>query len=181
MAQGQIKSEFEIEKALVLFTECLERQGSSTGSSTTSINFANAFGISNISSLTQNHQFASNESNTALNKQITGLILYHRERCREFKRGTCFCMQFDASLHANRLIFDDNKKNWDTRKKKGNEYLFDQEDGSLDNKKKGKKADKKRLHLSKGEGEEYEEELKGGDDEYEQEDSYVSTKSYNRR
>jgi hypothetical protein len=67
MAQGQIKSEFEIEKALVLFTECLERQGNSSGSNT-ALNFANAFGISNISSLSQNHQFASNESNTALNK-----------------------------------------------------------------------------------------------------------------
>ena len=121
MAQGQIKSEFEIEKALVLFTECLERQGNSS-SSNTALNFANAFGISNISSLSQNHQFASNESNTALNKQITGLILYHRERCREFKRGNCFCMQFDASLHANRLIFEDSKKNWDGRKKRGDDY-----------------------------------------------------------
>lgn len=39
-----------------------------------------------------------------------GLILYHRERCRDFKKGTCFCVQFDDSLQANRLIIEDAKK-----------------------------------------------------------------------
>ena len=45
LAQGQLKSEFEIEKALVLFTECLERQGNSSSSGASALNFANAFGI----------------------------------------------------------------------------------------------------------------------------------------
>jgi hypothetical protein len=90
-------------------------------------------------------------------------------------------MQFDASLHANRLIFEDSKKSWDTRKKRGNEYQFDQDNSGEGRKKGSKKADKKRVHLSNGEGDEYEEELKGGDDEIEQEDSYISAKSLNRR
>jgi hypothetical protein len=91
-------------------------------------------------------------------------------------------MQFDASLHANRLIFEDNKKNWDTRKKRGGDYLFDQDSSGEGKKKGGKKKDeKKKIHLSNGEGDEYEEELKGGDDEIEQEDSYISAKSMNRR
>ena len=131
--------------------------------------------------LSQSQQFASNEFNTALNKQITGLILHHRERCREFKRGTCFCMQFDDSLLANRLIFEDNKKNWDTRRKKGSGQLMDQEMTQLTDKKRAKsKVDKKRVALSIGTGEEYEEELKGGDDDND-EDSYISAKSLNRR
>ncbi len=90
-------------------------------------------------------------------------------------------MQFDDSLLANRLIFEDNKKNWDTRRKKGSGQLMDQEMTQLTDKKRAKaKVDKKRVALSIGEGEEYEEELKGGDDDYD-EDSYISAKSLNRR
>jgi hypothetical protein len=90
-------------------------------------------------------------------------------------------MQFDASLHANRLIFDDSKKNWDSRKKRGGDYQFDQDSSGEGKKKGGKKAEKKKVHLSNGDGDEYEEELKGGDEEIEQEDSYISAKSINRR
>jgi hypothetical protein len=90
-------------------------------------------------------------------------------------------MQFDASLHANRLIFEDSKKNWDGRKKRGDNYQFDQEYSGEGKKKGSKKPEKKKIHLSNEEGDEYEEELKGGDDEIEQEDSYISAKSLNRR
>ena len=61
---------------------------------------------------------------TTLNKQIVGLILYHRERCKDFLRGNCFCLQFDDSLKANRIIQDESKnKSFDTNKKQSENKL----------------------------------------------------------
>jgi hypothetical protein len=118
-----VKSEFEIEKALVLFTECLEKNGNSSSHSGASLNsfssFTTSLGLSNLPSISQSQQSGSNENNTALKKQISGLILYHRERCRDYKRGHCFCMKFDDSLNANRLIVEETKRQWESRKIRG--------------------------------------------------------------
>jgi hypothetical protein len=75
---GSLKSDFDIEKALLLFSNCLDKNnanGSSFGNSSGTIAGMVIPGVS--------HHGLS-EANTNLNKQILGLILYHRERCRHF-------------------------------------------------------------------------------------------------
>ena len=47
---------------------------------------------------------------------MAGLILYHREKCLLFTRGTCFCRQFDDSLLANRLIVEEQKRSNESRR-----------------------------------------------------------------
>lgn len=95
---GHIKSEFELEKALVLFAQCLDKSGGGAGSiiQASSISSTTITGLSGpafgLTGIPMNNQYALNETNTPLNKQIVGLILYHRERCRDFKEGTCFCI-----------------------------------------------------------------------------------------
>ena len=127
MAAGTIKSEFEIEKALVLFTNCLDKRGSTRG---VTHNRHSAFGITGLPS---QNQHLLNESNTNINKQVVGLILFHRERCRDFRKKervnertgerekTCFCMQFDDSLIANRIIQEDSKRQWESNRFKSND------------------------------------------------------------
>jgi hypothetical protein len=84
-------------------------------------------------------------------------------------------MQFDDSLHANRLIIEENKKQWESRRIRTSPR---QEEQQLVSRKKKQKLNAKK----NADGEHYEEELKGGDDDMEVDDSsYVSMKSINRR
>jgi hypothetical protein len=65
------------------------------------------FGLTGIPG--QNH-YMLNELNTPIGKQTVGLLLYHRENCRRYRQGECFCADFDDSIHANRLVINDYKK-----------------------------------------------------------------------
>ena len=94
-----IKSEADIEKAVAIFVNQIERatERSLKGAQATN------FGISNIPFA----QSMFNSSETHLSKEVAGLILYHREKCMLYTHGQCFCRQFDDSLTANRLILDE--------------------------------------------------------------------------
>lgn len=79
---GTLKSDFEIEKALLLFSNCLDKAQQSGNTFGSSIN-GTAGTIAGMVIPGVNNNGLS-EASTTLNKQILGLILHHRERCRHF-------------------------------------------------------------------------------------------------
>jgi hypothetical protein len=100
-----IKSEADFEKAISLFILQIERGGEKS-------QHASTFGIQNIPFA----QTLFTSSETQITKDLAGLILYHREQCLLYTRGTCFCRQFDDSLLANRLIVDEQKRSSENRR-----------------------------------------------------------------